>query len=52
MVAWRFFSDSVGRLDAGQVVRDFQEAGLERVEVRPTLGGLGLHCLGRYSGGV
>ncbi len=47
MVLWRLVSGNVGRLEPGQVVAWMQEAGFDQAEVHPTLGGLGMHCVGR-----
>lgn len=47
MVLWRLVSGAAGRLDPVQVERLFLDAGLERITTKPTLGGLGLHCVGR-----
>ncbi len=46
MVAWRFVSGNVGRLDAGEVHRWLLEAGFDDAAVVDTLGGLGMHCIG------
>lgn len=47
MMLWRLVSGAAGRLEPGQVERLFRAAGLEEVTTKPTLGGLGLHCVGR-----
>ncbi len=45
MLLWRLASGAAGRLDTETVRWLFLEAGLEPVATRPTLGGLGLHCV-------
>lgn len=47
MALWRLVSGASGRLTADQVRVLFTTAGFENIEVHPTLGGLGLECVGR-----
>lgn len=47
MILWRMVSGNVGRLDPTQVTAWMQDAGFSRTEIHPTLGGLGMHCVGR-----
>lgn len=51
MVLWRTVSVAAGRLDPHLVDRLFGDAGFVEVYTRPTLGGLGLHCVGRVPEG-
>jgi ubiquinone/menaquinone biosynthesis C-methylase UbiE len=47
MVAWRIVSGNVGRLDP-QTVRGWMlDAGFDEADVSRTLGGLGMHCIGK-----
>ncbi len=46
MVLWRAFSSLAGRLTPDEVERLFSDAGLAPLACAPTLGGLGLHCVG------
>lgn len=50
MVLWRLVSVAAGRLDPARVDRLFGEAGFTGIYTRPTLAGLGLHCVGRVPG--
>ncbi len=47
MVAWRVVSGNVGRLDPAVVVGWLARAGFDECHTAPTLGGLGMHCVGR-----
>lgn len=47
MALWRAVSATQGRFDAARARALFSDAGLEAVRTAPTLGGLGLHCVGR-----
>ena len=47
MLLWRVVSSGAGQLGAAQVTELLQTAGFERVATHPTIGGLGLHCVGR-----
>ncbi|MEX1363556.1 MAG: methyltransferase domain-containing protein [Nannocystaceae bacterium] len=47
MLAWRVFSGAAGRLQPGQAQRLLSAAGLVEVSTHATLGGLGMHCVGR-----
>ncbi len=47
MVLWRVVSARAGRLEAPQLEDLFRDAGFGEVATHPTLGGLGLHCIGR-----
>lgn len=49
MVAWRLVSGNVGRLDPVAVRRWLVDAGFDEAEIVPTLGGLGMHCVGRVA---
>ncbi len=51
MVLWRTVSAAAGRLDPHRIARLFDDAGFEDVHCRPTLAGLGLHCVGRVPAG-
>ena len=51
MVLWRTVSAAAGRLDPDRIARLFDDAGFVDVYCRPTLAGLGLHCVGRVPGG-
>lgn len=46
MIAWRVVSGRVGRLDPGEVVGWFLDAGFHDATCTDTLGGLGMHCVG------
>jgi len=46
MVLWRLFSTFAGRLTPPLVDELFADAGLEVIAVKPTLHGLGWHCVG------
>lgn len=50
MVLWRLVSGAAGRLEPAQVERLYRDAGLEAITITPTLGGLGLHGVGRAPG--
>ena len=50
MFAWRIVSGNVGRLDPVAVRRWMLDAGFDRAEISSTLGGLGMHCVGRVDG--
>ncbi|RMH21611.1 MAG: class I SAM-dependent methyltransferase [Acidobacteria bacterium] len=50
MVLWRLVSGGAGRLSAARLEGSLRAAGFDRVEIRPTLGGLGLHCAGAVEG--
>lgn len=52
MALWRLVSAGAGQLGAAEVTALFAAAGFERVATHPTLGGLGLHCVGRKPGVV
>lgn len=47
MIAWRVVSGQAGRLEPMTVWRWLVDAGFEEAEILPTLGGLGMHCIGR-----
>lgn len=47
MVLWRVVSGNVGRLDPDTVREWFATAGFDEIEISETLGGLGMHCIGR-----
>lgn len=47
MLLWRCFSRTAGQLSPAGVRDLFGAAGFTAIEVRDTLGGLGLHCIGR-----
>lgn len=47
MVLWRLVSGNVGRLDPDDVATWMREAGFDEAQSVPTLGGLGMHCIGR-----
>lgn len=47
MLLWRLVSGDVGRLDPADVQRWMLDAGFDDARVHPTLGGLGMHCVGR-----
>ncbi|GIW72876.1 MAG: hypothetical protein KatS3mg102_2418 [Planctomycetota bacterium] len=47
MVAWRLLSGTLGRLVPAEVEALFLAAGFREIHCSPTLGGLGLHCVGR-----
>lgn len=47
MVLWRLVSGAAGRLDRAEAARLLSEAGFREVAIHPTLGGLGIHCVGR-----
>lgn len=47
MVLWRIVSGNAGRLDPEQVANWMTRAGFDTPEIHPTLGGLGMHCVGR-----
>ena len=47
MVAWRFVSGNVGRLDPDDVVERMRRCGFDEAQTIPTLGGLGIHCIAR-----
>jgi ubiquinone/menaquinone biosynthesis C-methylase UbiE len=47
MVGWRVVSAGAGRLKATELEDLFHDAGFGEVATHPTLGGLGLHCIGR-----
>jgi len=49
MVAWRCVSFVEGQLDKPTVERIFQQAGFQHIDCRPTLSGLGWHCVGAPS---
>ena len=49
MVLWRMVSGNVGRLEPETVRGWFREAGFDTASVLPTLGGLGMHCIGRVA---
>lgn len=49
MFAWRIVSGNVGRLEPDRVQSWFEAAGFDHCEIRPTLGGLGMHCIGRVA---
>jgi len=46
MVLWRVVSGAAGRMHPRLVQRLFREGGFEKSSCHPTLGGLGLHCVG------
>jgi ubiquinone/menaquinone biosynthesis C-methylase UbiE len=46
MVLWRIVSSGRGQWESEEIEALFRQAGFDRVETRPTLGGLGLHCIG------
>lgn len=46
MVLWRVVSGRVGQLEPDEVGRLFDRAGFDRAYTAPTLGGLGMHCVG------
>jgi ubiquinone/menaquinone biosynthesis C-methylase UbiE len=46
MVLWRCFSLVMGKMSPELVERLFSEAGFQEISCHPTLGGLGLHCVG------
>ncbi len=50
MALWRLVSAAAGRLDEPRARVLFERAGFDRLEVHPTLGGLGLHLVGRVDG--
>ena len=50
MVLWRVVSAGAGRLEAHELLDLFREAGFGDVATHQTLGGLGLHCIGRKPG--
>ena len=50
MVLWRLVSGNVGRLDPDEVVRWMLDAGFDEATSDATLGGLGMHCVGRVTG--
>lgn len=50
MALWRVFSSVAGQITPPLVDKLFTAAGLEVVAVRPTLRGLGWHCVGRRPG--
>jgi len=47
MVSWRAVSLAKGRLTSDGVAALFEKAGFAEVAVHSTLGGLGIHCVGR-----
>lgn len=47
MVLWRVVSAGAGQLEAHQLLDLFRDAGFGDVATHQTLGGLGLHCIGR-----
>ena len=49
MVAWRFVSGNVGRLDPVVVQGWLNDSGFDEAAIVPTLGGLGMHCVGRVA---
>lgn len=51
MVLWRAVSGKVGRLRSKDVPNWMMEVGFEAAESVPTLGGLGMHCVGRVGCG-
>ncbi len=50
MVLWRVVSLGAGQLEPQQLLDLFRDAGFGEVATHPTLGGLGLHCVGRKPG--
>ncbi len=46
MVLWRAVSGAAGQMHPRLVERLFREGGFEHVSCHPTLGGIGLHCVG------
>lgn len=52
MVLWRLVSGNVGRLDPDEVTAWLRSAGFNRAATVSTLGGLGMHCIGRVDHGV
>ena len=47
MLTWRWFSTIEGRWDQDDLVTLFRRAQFSHVDTHPTLGGLGIHCVGR-----
>lgn len=52
MFAWRIVSGNVGRLEPDVVKQWLLDAGFDEAEISPTLGGLGMHCIGRVAPGI
>lgn len=50
MLTWRWVSTAEGRWKKEDLIALFQCSGFPQVTIHPTLGGLGVHCVGRAEG--